>query len=266
LSKVIRPKEKGGAGDEGPLIFLWRNEPTVTIGRHQNPWKECNVAKLDEHGVNVFRRQSGGGAVFQDLGCTTFTLLSPEGDHSIDRNFDLVVQALRDLGFGGAERKGRNDIVVDGAKVSGSAFNLSNGVFLHHGTLLVATDMGGLGKYLTPHKKKLESKGVASVAARVTNLSAVQPELSHDSVAEALCASFRKTYGLAEADTRPTVLDRSSALCTTPEFTEMELSFKDWDWRFGSSPKFTPAAEPVAPARGTAQRVAQPAAELNSIA
>merc|ERR1719456_2057428 len=104
-----------------PLMYLWRPAPVITIGRHQNPWKECVLAKLEEDGVALARRRSGGGAVFQDLGCSVFTFIDPSESFSIDRNFDVVLAALQRLGVN-AERKGRNDLTVDDKKISGSAF------------------------------------------------------------------------------------------------------------------------------------------------
>ena len=49
---------------QNPILFLWRNSPTIIIGKHQNPWKECHVQKLEADGVTLARRKSGGGCVY----------------------------------------------------------------------------------------------------------------------------------------------------------------------------------------------------------
>ncbi|CAE7671826.1 lplA, partial [Symbiodinium sp. CCMP2456] len=160
-----------------PLMYLWRPQPVVTIGRHQNPWKECVLSQLDEDGVALVRRRSGGGAIFQDAGCSVFTFLFPSGEFDIDRNLETVLGALGRLGVQ-AEKKGRNDLTFEDKKISGSAFKHApdRGVSLHHGTVLVDTDLTALQRYLTPDKRKLQAKGIASVGARVMNLKDKFPE------------------------------------------------------------------------------------------
>jgi lipoate-protein ligase A len=101
-------------------------------------------------------------------------------------NNEILLQALADLGVK-AEASGRNDLVVDGRKISGSAYKLKLGKSdgtgrrsLHHGTMLLHLELGALQKYLNPSKKKLESKGVDSVVSRVMNLKEIVPEIDHD--------------------------------------------------------------------------------------
>ena len=104
---------------ENPILFLWRNDPTINIGRHQNPWKECRLNVMESEGCSLVRRYSGGGAIFQDLGQSTFTFINKASDASWDRNFNILEKALGGLGIN-AKRKGRNDMEVDGKKMSGS--------------------------------------------------------------------------------------------------------------------------------------------------
>lgn len=222
----------------GPLLYVWRPSPTVTIGRHQNPWKECVLSKLDEEGVKLVRRRSGGGAVFQDLGCSVFTFIAPSSIFSIDRNFDLVLGALRRMGVD-AERSGRNDLTVDGRKMSGSAFKHApdKGVSLHHGTILVDTDFQALQRYLTPDKRKLQAKGIASVGARVMNLKESFPALDHDAFCEAFIAEFRDTY-----DAQSTAVEQitgASDMAQDPAFAAFRSELQDKDWRLGRTPEFS---------------------------
>lgn len=222
----------------GPVMYLWRPSKVVTIGRHQNPWKECVLSRLDEDGVKLVRRRTGGGAVFQDAGCSVFTFISPSGLFSIDRNFEVVLGALGRLGVQ-SEKKGRNDLtMLDGRKISGSAFKHvpDCGVSLHHGTVLVDTDMTALQRYLTPDKRKLQAKGISSVGARVCNLRPLFPSLDHHALCEALIAEFRERVGTSEAVEE---IDEASALAQAPEFRAFRAELEDKEWRLGHTPDFS---------------------------
>lgn len=224
-----------------PHLFLWRNEPAVTIGRHQNPWKECNLGVMDDHGVNLARRYSGGGAVYQDLGCTTFTFVNAlsvdmVASRIIDSNFETLVDSLKNLGLN-AQRKGRNDVQVGDCKVSGSAFKQVPGCLVHHGTILVDTDMTRLGQYLTPSKLKLQSKGISSVSARVVNLTQVNPQITHEHICESLTNTYRSHYNTIVDSSDPFIVD--SSIQTDPNFRHHFSVLKDWNWRYGTTPEFS---------------------------
>ena len=150
-------------------LFLWRNSETVVIGRSQNPWVECKIDKMEADDVFLARRQSGGGAVFHDLGNTNFTFLSPKDSYDQEANFTIIINALKKLGID-AELSGRNDMQVGDKKISGNAFKHAADRSFHHGTLLVNANMQKLGDYLNPHPLKLKAKGIKSVRARVANL------------------------------------------------------------------------------------------------
>lgn len=111
---------------------------------------------MEEAGVALVRRQSGGGAVYQDLGNSCFTFLSSKEEFDIDRNMKIITSALKS-GFAiEAEKSGRNDITVGGKKISGSAFRKTADRSFHHGTLLVDVDLEALQNYLNPSKAKLQ--------------------------------------------------------------------------------------------------------------
>eukprot|EP00929_Paragymnodinium_shiwhaense_P015365 TRINITY_DN123446_c0_g1_i1.p1 TRINITY_DN123446_c0_g1~~TRINITY_DN123446_c0_g1_i1.p1 ORF type:complete len:391 (+),score=71.65 TRINITY_DN123446_c0_g1_i1:42-1214(+) len=221
-----------------PLMYLWRPAPVVTIGRHQNPWKECILERLEADNVGLVRRRSGGGAVFQDPGCTVFTFIAPSDSFSIDKNFEIVLGALDRVGVK-AEKSGRNDMTYQGKKISGSAFKHApdRGVSLHHGTVLVETDFQALSRYLTPDKRKLEAKGIKSVAARVMNLRDEFPTLQHSSLCDAFIAEFRE-----QASAQGAVIEQ---VTESTDFT-LEAAFKahraeqeDKEWRLGRTPTFS---------------------------
>jgi lipoate---protein ligase len=222
-------------------LFLWRNADTVVVGRNQNPWGECNLAKMEQDGVKLARRTSGGGAVFHDLGNTCFTFLSPKEGYDRSVNVSIILSALKSLGIE-AESSGRNDIVInteDGQrKVSGSAYRESRDRAFHHGTLLLNADLSRLANYLTPHPKKLLSKGRTSVRARVMNLGEVNSKLAgenaHEMISKAVIeAFFAHHQGRCEIEhLNPATLETISGLKSSYD------EFSSWDWRFGHAPSF----------------------------
>ena len=215
------------------VLFLWRNQPNIVIGRHQNPWAECDLETMERDGVLLTRRQSGGGAVYQDLGNSCFTFLSGKASYSVERNFQLVIDALARLGVS-AEKTGRNDIVVEGRKVSGSAFKLDRDRAFHHGTMLLHTDLDRLGSLLRPDERKLQGKGVKSVRSRVANISEWAPGVDHDRFCDAMVAAFCEHH----RETAPVeLLDRSS-LEAIPSLAAYFEHQSDWHWRFGETPDF----------------------------
>ena len=156
---------------EDTLIFyLWQNAHTVVIGKHQHCASEVRLELANEDKVTVSRRSSGGGAVYHDLGNLNFTFIAKDDIYSIHNQMEMIANALKAIGVN-AQVNGRNDIEVDGFKVSGNAFAHQNKTHLHHGTLLVNVDKQLLGKYLSPNPKKLQRKNVKSVAARIANIS-----------------------------------------------------------------------------------------------
>ncbi|WP_318510174.1 lipoate--protein ligase [Photobacterium leiognathi] len=219
------------------VLFLWRNADTVVIGRAQNPWKECNTGKMEQDGITLARRQSGGGAVFHDLGNTNFTFMAgkPQYDKNVSTN--IVLSALKTLGIN-AKATGRNDLVVevgeDERKFSGSAYRETMDRGFHHGTLLLNADLTRLANYLNPDKKKLEAKGITSVRSRVTNLSDINPEIHHDNVCEAIKEAFFTHYG----ERVGVEYISPENLPDMPGFSEKYQNQSSWEWNFGNTPQF----------------------------
>lgn len=153
-------------------FILWRNSPSIIIGKYQNTIEEVNTAYVRENGIRVIRRLSGGGAVYHDLGNINYTYIT---DGNLDGNMNLsefcnpLIDALKNMGIS-AELSGRNDILVDGKKVSGNAQYCKNGRIMHHGTILYDSDLSVLEKALKVTAGKIQSKGIKSVRSRVTNI------------------------------------------------------------------------------------------------
>mmetsp|Transcript_10567 Transcript_10567/g.20345 ORF Transcript_10567/g.20345 Transcript_10567/m.20345 type:complete len:331 (-) Transcript_10567:74-1066(-) len=217
-----------------PTLYLWQNDRTIVIGRHQNPWKEVHMDRMEADGINLCRRKSGGGAVYQDLGNSVFTLITPtiSGVDSKVLNNQMLIQCLASLGIE-AEASGRNDLICKGKKISGSAYKLiSKGtqtLALHHGTMLIGVDKEGILKYLNPNKAKLLSKGISSVSSRVMNLTEEVPDITHTKFCSALVDTFRAHYG--DVPVEDVVL--------SPADEELANWYQSWDWRFGNCPDFS---------------------------
>ena len=215
-------------------LFLWRNSETVVIGRSQNPWVECKTDKMEADDVFLARRQSGGGAVFHDLGNTNFTFLSPSDAYDQEGNFTIIINALKKLGID-ATLSGRNDMQVGDRKISGSAFRHAADRSFHHGTLLVNANMQKLGDYLNPHPLKLKAKGIKSVRARVANLVDFNETINHDTLSDVIIEAFCEYHGeTAQVEQ----LDEAS-LAKQPTLNAYYQQMADWDWRFGKTPEFT---------------------------
>lgn len=157
---------------EGEAFFVWRVEPTVIYGRNQVLENEVNIEYCNDHKVDIVRRKSGGGCVYSDLGNIMLSYVSSRGSVAevFDRYMTALADALRALGVP-AEKSGRNDILVEGRKVSGNAFHQLPDRSIVHGTLLYSTDLEALTEAIRPPVEKLQRHGVESVRQRVMNLS-----------------------------------------------------------------------------------------------
>jgi lipoate-protein ligase A len=176
------------------VLYLWQNDNTVVIGRNQCAWSECDLEALKQDHVKLVRRASGGGAVYHDMGNLNFTFLMDDAHYSLDRQNGIVRHALKGLGIE-AQVSGRNDLTAAGRKFSGCAFVHRGGFSYQHGTLLVHEDLDKLPRYLCPDPAKFRSKGVASVRARVINLSTLCPQLTIADLADSLQQAFEAAYG-----------------------------------------------------------------------
>lgn len=237
ISKVLDPYENLAVEEylisickaDEIIMFLWQNEKTIVIGKHQNPYKECHLPLMKSDGIKLVRRKSGGGAVFHDTGNLNFTFIAHKNNYSVDKHFQVILGALKDWDISG-EQTGRNDLTIDGVKFSGNAFIHQKEVSCHHGTILVNAKLENLGKYLTPSKLKIESKGIDSVRARVTNLREFNDRITIDELKKDLIEKFDTLY---EGDLLEKPIPSHENIQT------LSKEYKNWKWNVAKSPKAT---------------------------
>lgn len=153
------------------VFMLWRNDRSVIVGKNQNTHAEINEEFIKQNNIPVIRRQTGGGAVFHDLGNLNYTFITRSKDHFNDYAYfaDTVIKALQKMGVT-ATLSGRNDMLISGKKFSGNAQCAFGNAVMHHGTLMFSADVSSLTDALKVNPLKIKSKGIASVKSRVTNI------------------------------------------------------------------------------------------------
>jgi len=157
--------------DEQDCFFHWQVEPSVIFGRNQLIENEVNIGYCREHNINMYRRKSGGGCVYADMKNVMFSYITSDENvgFTFNRYINMMILMLRKLGVE-ATTSGRNDILIDGKKVSGNAFYKLPGKSIVHGTMLYDTDIENMVGSITPSDEKLISKGVSSVRQRIALL------------------------------------------------------------------------------------------------
>lgn len=222
------------AQTEEDLLLFYINAPSIIIGRHQNTLEEINRDYVTQHGIQVVRRLSGGGAVYHDLGNLNFSFITssqPENFRNFKKFTAPVIAALVELGVP-AELSGRNDILVDGYKVSGNAQYIAKGRMVSHGTLLFNADLSHVADALNVHENKISSKGIKSVRSRVANI--------RDFLGQPMTITEFRTYLLTKLfpDSAVTPEYPLSAQDWTAVETLAETRYRSWEWNYGHSPDF----------------------------
>lgn len=175
------------------IFYLWQNDNTVVIGYNQNPFAQCNMKEVHAGSTYVARRLSGGGTVWHDMGNLNFTFISEKKLLCLEKNTSVLLGALNQLGFR-ALKDGRNDISVFGKKISGNAYYERDNKCLHHGTLLVNSDLEKMSEILRIDGNKWKERGIDSVRSRVGNLSDWIEEITVEKVKAELIKRIKEEY------------------------------------------------------------------------
>ncbi|WP_374711602.1 lipoate--protein ligase [Symbiobacterium terraclitae] len=214
-------------------FILWQNENTIVVGRHQNTYEEINQQYVEEHGIRVVRRLSGGGAVYHDSGNLNYTFIVDK-DAAPDFNFAVftvpVIKTLEQIGVK-AEFTGRNDLTIDGKKFSGNAQYVRHGRILHHGCIMLDSNIEVVSNALRVKEAKFQSKGVKSVRSRVTTINAHAPRpVTMEEFKRLLKGYILQAEGLEPMELTPRQLAEVRRL--------RDAKYATWEWNYGASPAY----------------------------
>lgn len=219
---------------EGTIVLLWRNNPAVVCGCHQNIFAEVNVIKAHAQGVSIVRRITGGGTVFHDLGNLNYTIISDKDSKMLDytKYMDFMINILRKLAIPASLNR-TSDIVIDGLKISGSAQKITKNRVLHHGTLLYNSDLKTLSSLTKGQRSYYETKGIQSVPWPVTNIidHMESPLVKTQEFGEMILEAVKQGSNWETMVLSPEEDDQIKRLA--------EEKYKSWEWTYGNSPAFT---------------------------
>ena len=222
------------------ILFPYYCDPKVEIGKFQNTIADVSEEYLKENNILVVRRDTGGGAVYVDSGAVNVCYLIQDngifGDFK--RTYEPAIKALHELGATAVEQTGRNDLTIEGKKVSGAAMTISNGRVYGGFSLLLDVDYDAMEKVLNPNKKKLQSKGIQSVRARVGNIRPyLAPEYQNVTVDEFKNLITCKILGINSIDEAKRYVLTEEDWKAIDELTASK--YKNWEWNYGQSPQYS---------------------------
>lgn len=227
-------------GEEDTYLLFYINEPSIIIGRNQNTLEEINTDYVDSNGIKVVRRLSGGGAVYHDEGNLNFSFITKDdGDsfHNFAKFTQPVVKALNKIGVP-AELLGRNDLLVEGRKISGNAQFSTKGRMFSHGTLMFDSEIDHVVSALNVNKEKIKSKGIKSIRSRVANISEFMEEKI--SMNEFKDLILRYIFDVGDVKDVPRYKLTKEDWDKVHEISQKR--YQTWDWNYGKSPSFNKKA------------------------
>ncbi len=224
-------------------LSFYIDEPAVVIGKHQNPWNEVSLDVLLEGRLAILRRFSGGGTVFHDRGNVNWSFISRKEGFSQEENLQIIADlaaeysALAPNDFSIGER---GDVFWRGKKVSGNALAFRGEKVLHHGTLLVDSDLGKLGNALGGLTRRypgirIEGAAVASNPSPVISLSrAAGRELSAEGFVRFALGGDSSLSGMS-VDSHNGSTGAGGLPRVPKELIEL---YRSTDWHFRRTPAF----------------------------
>lgn len=233
-------------GEKDSYLLFYINKPSIIIGRNQNTIEEINTEFVEKEGISVVRRLSGGGAVYHDEQNLNFSFIQKDDGNSF-QNFakflEPIIEVLNQLGVP-AEMQGRNDVAVNGRKISGNAMFSTKGRMFSHGTLMLDSEIDKVVSALKVRKEKIESKGIKSIRSRVANISEFLDEkISMDTFKESI---LKHVFQVDD------VKDVPQYVLTEEDWKKIyeisENRYQKWEWNYGKSPAYNIQASHKFPA------------------
>lgn len=215
-------------------LLLWKNDNSIVLGKHQNVFEEINIKAVEEMGIKVARRNTGGGTVFHDKGNLNYSFMADYNPNSFidyDTFLNPIISALESMGIHAVKRR-TCDIAIDDKKISGSAQTIKGGRILHHGTLLFDSDLPMLIELLKKTEGKIVSKAIKSVTSTVTNIK----EHIYDKTMTIDEFKALLLKDLFKGGAQEITLSEEQLV----EIRELvENKYSKWQWNYGNSPKFS---------------------------
>ncbi|XP_006887852.1 PREDICTED: lipoyltransferase 1, mitochondrial isoform X2 [Elephantulus edwardii] len=220
-----------------PILFIWRNSPSVVIGRHQNPWQECNLNLLRAEGIKLARRKSGGGTVYHDMGNINLTFFTTKSKYDRMKNLKLIVRALKTVQPQlDVQATKRLDLLLDGQfKISGTASKIGRTTAYHHCTLLCNTDRTFLSSVLKSPYQGIKSNATASIPSLVKNLLEKDPTLTCEVLMNAIATEYAACHGI---DNHINLINPADETLF-PGINNKAKELQTWEWIYGKTPKFS---------------------------
>ncbi|ENY53996.1 lipoate--protein ligase [Metamycoplasma alkalescens] len=219
-----------------PIVFFWQNANTIVVGRNQNAFAEININEAKKDAVKVIKRNTGGGTVYQDLGNVCYSLIVDNATNEVDYQKALkpIITYLNKNGIN-AIFSGRNDMAIDGYKVSGNAQLKTNEKTLIHGTLLFDVDLSKIAKYLIVDPEKLKHQQIKSKPAKVRNIKEFFKDINKEIDLKTFINDVVNSYIQNEKIKWIELSEEENKIITNKKVNK----YDQWDWTFGKNTKFS---------------------------